>query len=790
MTLSFFGIRHHGPGSARSLERALARLNPDLILVEGPPEAESALKSILDPDMLPPVALLAHDPKSAHRASFYPFAQFSPEWRAFRYALESDIELRLMDLPVAHKFGLLAAQERADNEVEVSRKEIVSAEKREEDKAGLADEPQSETQRASESLSLNLDPQREFQRFWREAILRDPLSYFGQLAGYGDGEGWWEKQVELGQRDDQSLFMAVAEMMTALRESLGGWAYREDMSESERHEFRREASMRKIIKKAKRDHFERIAVVCGAWHVPALINPPPLAQDRRALKDLPKSKVVVTWIPWTYGRLSAESGYGAGVISPGWYDHLWESGATQGALWLSKVARALRDEGLDISSAHIIESHRLAEALASLRDFPVPRLEELNEAICAVMLFGDHRALKLIKSKLMISERVGEIPSSLPATPLQRDLQQLQKRLRLKPSPERQEKTFDLRKPLDLERSQLIHRLKLLELPWGELGYSSGDGTFKEHWLLEWRPEFALELIDRARWGQTVESATIAYASHQAQSLTLSELTEHIKFAITADLSPLVSVTLNLLHHRASVSSDMTQLLNTISPLADLAHYSDVRGSRIEVVDEVINSITPRVSIGLFHACLSLNETSAAQMSEQIEKATISLQRLERKELLDQWFESLLSLSQRDSLQGYLLGSLCRLLVNADLLSDTESAHRMSLALSRSVSPTQSAAWLEGFLNGSGLILIYDDELWTLVDQWVYGLSEDHFIDLLPLIRRTFSSFTPAELRQLGSKLSRNSFLSSLSQESEDVELIDHERAASALPFLERMLRQ
>jgi hypothetical protein len=39
--LHVFGIRHHGPGSARSLVRALDALQPDCVLVEGPPEADA-----------------------------------------------------------------------------------------------------------------------------------------------------------------------------------------------------------------------------------------------------------------------------------------------------------------------------------------------------------------------------------------------------------------------------------------------------------------------------------------------------------------------------------------------------------------------------------------------------------------------------------------------------------------------------------------------------------------------------------------------------------------------------
>src|SRR5581483_3327518 len=119
-----------------------------------------------------------------------------------------------------------------------------------------------------------------------------------------------------------------------------------------------------------------IAVVCGAWHAPVLAEErwPPAKDDAALLKGLPKTKVAATWVPWTHGRLGYESGYGAGVRSPGWYHHLWASKDHVAERWMTRVARLLRDEGLDASSASAIEAVRLAEALAALRDRHLPGL--------------------------------------------------------------------------------------------------------------------------------------------------------------------------------------------------------------------------------------------------------------------------------------------------------------------------------------------------------------------------------------------------------------------------------
>src|SRR3954470_21126149 len=102
-TVHIFGIRHHGPGSARSVGRALEELRPDCVLVEGPPDADDLLPLLVHEEMKPPVALLVYAADRPSRAAYYPFAAFSPEWRAIRYALTSNVPVRFMDLPQEHQ---------------------------------------------------------------------------------------------------------------------------------------------------------------------------------------------------------------------------------------------------------------------------------------------------------------------------------------------------------------------------------------------------------------------------------------------------------------------------------------------------------------------------------------------------------------------------------------------------------------------------------------------------------------------------------------------------------------
>ena len=111
MNLHVFGIRHHGPGCARSLRAALEQLEPDIVLIEGPPDAQGVLPLLAHQDMKPPVALLIYVPDKPKHAVYYPFTTFSPEWQALNYALSHGIPGRFIDLPQAIQLAKIAEDE-------------------------------------------------------------------------------------------------------------------------------------------------------------------------------------------------------------------------------------------------------------------------------------------------------------------------------------------------------------------------------------------------------------------------------------------------------------------------------------------------------------------------------------------------------------------------------------------------------------------------------------------------------------------------------------------------------
>lgn len=744
MTLHIYGIRHHGPGSARSVRVALESLQPDCILVEGPPDAEAMLSLMLREDMTPPVALLIYVPDEPHRAVYYPFATFSPEWQAMQYGLSRDVTVRFMDLPLTHSLAIVPEVPKVLEEATI--------------------EPPS----PDEALLLR----------------RDPLSWLAQAAGYSDSERWWEHMVE--QRSESGeLFAAINEAMSALRQEA------EVIAPIEQREKLREAHMRKTIRAAQKEGFQRIAVICGAWHAPMInvdSSTHAAKDDNALLKSLPKVKVEATWVPWTYGRLSRMSGYGAGIESPGWYDYLWNTSDTVDIApgWMSRVARLLRAEDLDASTAQVIDAVRLAESLAAMRDRPVPGLPELNEATRATMCFGRDEPIQLIYNKLIVSETLGAVPDDTPMVPIQQDLQRQQKRLRLPFTAEIQTKDFDLRQPTDLERSHLLHRLNLLDIPWGKVQNTTGKtkGTFHEIWTLQWQPEFAIRVIEASVWGNTIYDAASASVIELANKSNLPALTQLVNHVLLANLSDATDHLMKRLEEEAALASDVALLMDALPPLANVQRYGNVRQTDAGMVAHVVDGLVARICIGLLGACASLDDDAAALMFKRLLVVNGAIAMLQNPDHLVAWHAVLRTLSERDSLHGLIAGRCCRILLDTGVFDMDAVVGRMRLALSPVVEPGQAAAWVEGFLQGSGLVLLHDESLWRALDLWVTDLSAEVFQALLPLLRRTFSSFQMGERRQIGEKVKQGVSISTKQSST----AFDEERANTVLPVLAQIL--
>ncbi len=702
-----YGIRHHGPGSAQTLLKALQQQQPDCVLIEGSPDANELIRNVADIGLVPPVAMLIYNPKDLQQAAYYPFAEYSPEWAAMQFAVTHKIRVEFMDLPQSMQFG----------------------------------NPQD---LFTETTTTDDDD--------NAIIRRDPLRYLADLAGYTDGERWWEATFEHGE-NPVTAFEGVTTLMRELRDRL---TRPETLAEQQR-----EAFMRQTIRAAIKEGSENIAVVCGAWHAPALqdIQQFKVKDDANLLKPLKKIKVAATWVAWTYQRIATSSGYGAGVTSPHWYSILYQYKKNAVVQWMTEAAHLLRNQDLDASSANVIEAVRLAQTLASLRGLPVAGIAELSESAVTTLANGSPEYFKLIEKELIVGDKLGEVPSSLATLPFQQDLEASIKKLKLERNPKRQpinahlkdakkQHFIDLRIETDLLKSHLLWRLMLLNIPWGisTAAKRKTKGSFHEYWDLQWLPEYALRVIEAGTWGNTVEDATVAYLKQYLQKAdTLQELVTIVERVLKANTPAILASLLRALQRKAATTQDVALLIDALPPLVDVVSYGDTRGTDTAQVAQIIAELIPRIAVGLPAACLHIVSDVAQDYFKRLTELNRCISILNTPNYTKIWRETLEKIALQNGTYPLISGTCTRLLFDAKAWTTEQTATRLHFGLSQTQDPHLSVTWLEGFTHGSGQILVYHTELWAIIDEWLLGLDETQFTDLLPLMRRAFSHFTPPE---------------------------------------------
>src|SRR5260370_25347218 len=237
--------------------------------------------------------------------------------------------------------------------------------------------------------------------------------------------------------------------------------------------------------------------------------------------------------------------------------------------------------------------------------------------------------------------------------------------------------------------------------------------------------------------------------------------------------------------------------MEALPPLAGVVGYGNVRETRAEQIRPVIDGLFERIIVGLPGACASLDDDAAAAMVGSIDHAQEGLNTLNREDQQQAWRGIMRQLIERESIHGLVRGRCCRLLLEQRVLDDAEVQRLARLALSPVTPAPQAAAWIEGVLHGSGLLLLHQDGLWLALDNWLGELAPDDFTALLPLLRRAFSGFQAPERRKMGEKVKR---LRSMSPAGTGARMpggltstashsdINHERANLVLPVLAKIL--
>ncbi|MFF2860837.1 DUF5682 family protein [Streptomyces rubiginosohelvolus] len=505
------GVRHHAPSLAAALPALLDAANPDVLLVELPAEFQPWLGWLAHEKTEAPVALAAvpaagpgASPAGERGPAFYPFADFSPELVALRWAARNGVPAVACDLPLADRAW---AEGRDGAPAPVP---------------GAASAPV-----PGEGHGLS-------------AALRS------RLTGR-EGDDLWDRLVEA---------QAPGSTPEALRRAalLTGWALRHEAEARggvHGTDLVREACMRGHVAEALANG-RRPAVVVGAFHTPALLRPATVADGTACTAVAAAEEAgppgpppgpepsegghadgvagaaacTVSLIPYTYPLLDSRSGYPAGIRDPEWQHTVLEAAGDPAAVHEAlvrtavRLCAALREQGHPYGPADGREIVRVAGDLARLRDLPAPGRGELLEAVQTVLgrgeTYGTGRAVAQALERVLVGARTGRPAPAAPRSGLSPAVEAETAALALPGPQDAHEKApRDLRldpgrSSLDRRRELLLRRLTVCGIPYAQeqevTGAAGGEGL-TTRWQVRWTPATAAMLTAAGARGVTPAQA-------------------------------------------------------------------------------------------------------------------------------------------------------------------------------------------------------------------------------------------------------------------------------------------
>lgn len=724
----FFGIRHLSPAGAFYLEKYLDNVRPRLVLIEAPSDFIDTADDIVRAETKPPFAILAYTDHAPVRTILYPFAEYSPEYRAILWCRNNNVEFRFMDLP---SDVFLALYEKRISEEENEQTDETSG----------------------ETVGENTGEERQFSVY-------DKLD---ELSGEGH-ETFWERTLE--HCADFESYNEGANLFGANIRELS------EKTERDLEETRlRETYMRGCIRSTVESGIapEEIAVVTGAYHVEGLKT----WNNAENAPELPRTGCLHTLMPYSYYRLSTRSGYGAGNGAPTYYELIWNSykrGEPQftANAYLSRIAEKQRENGNAASSAQIIEAVRLANSLAELRGGKIgnaPSLRDLRDAAETCLGEGNFAAISVAVADTEIGTKIGALPEGVSRTSIQDDFYRLLKELKLEKyrTVTAQDLRLDLRENLrakgeksaflDLDRSFFLHKLRVLGIKFAEPRTSEQDNaTWSESWVICWTPESEIQLVESALRGDTVElAASFAIKETVEKSVNMSVVAAAIEDAFLCGMPTAAEYAVNALQAMAVDAASFEELAKTAFRLSAIVTYGDIRKADSAPLIPIMQQIYYRACLILPGSCVcddnaSQSISDAMNMLNSVELAQEFLE-------TENWLNALKEVARRDDLNTRLSGFAAAVLLERNQMTNDELKIEVSRRLSKGVPADLGAGWFEGLTLKNRYGLIARLSLWESLDEYIRSLDDEEFKRALVFLRRAFADFSSGEKDSIAENL-------------------------------------
>lgn len=723
------GVRHHSPACARLVADRITRLRPAHVLIEGPADVNDRIGELLL-GHTPPVAVFSYlsgetEGARVHRASWTPLCDYSPEWQAVTVGARVGAQVRFIDLPAWHEAMWDVTDRYADE----------------------------------------ADPQaRHRQEQYSQALCA--------RLGVDSHDAAWDQLFE----DDATAPDELAETLGTYFEHL------RDGDPGSLANAERESMMARWIAWAVAQDDGPVLVVCGGYHAPALARlwrgvetgeqPPPVPAP-----PVGGVRYGSYLVPYRFDRLDTYAGYGAGMPSPGYYQWVWDDGVEQaGQQLIRQVVDRLRGRDRPASTAHLVAVHARAQALARVRAHRVPLRTDWLDAIVGTLVqdaldvpvpWSYRGPLRPGTDPVLVETvdaltgtRVGVLAPGTPQPPLVAAVREELSRHRIG----RGTHVLDLHEPADGQRSRVLHRLRLLQIPGAVLAGAprlrlAGDRT--ETWRFGEPHDQESALVEAGGYGATPVSAATAKLTEllQAGAGDAEALAGALNLAALAGLSQVHADVLPRLRERVGAESRLESLGRALGVLLPLRRYGqEVPG---ELLATVVDATVDR-ALWLLEPAATVDTGSVAAHLDTL----AALRDVTREALAD---PGLLPQVPADRLVGVLIrkaadpasdpvsrgGALGALADLAPLLRPTDDMVARSLDLVSGVPAVRVGDALAGLIRVGREALIGSPVFLTGVDAVLRQLSGEDFVLGLPGLRGAFAWLPSTERGRLADEVLR-----------------------------------
>lgn len=694
--VNIFGIRHLSPASSFHLCTYLDKKQPACILIEGPSDCNDMIEDITQDQLQPPFAIMAYTTTTPIHSILYPYAKYSPEYVAMKWAKSHHVPCYFMDLPTSAFLSF-------DTQMDEAQDHEIDLDMDVNDQWERIFEHVYDHEAFMEAVALFAHHLRELKpaddtTLLREAYMKTTMQHL----------------IQQGIQEDEIVVVCGAYHMEGIKQT-------KPLPMEQYNKLQKQTSQTTLMPYS----YFRLSSLSGY----GAGNKAPAYYE----------------LLWEYAKEGNDEQCAYAYLSKlSLYqrEHGFNCSTAQviEALQLAQSLAAMHQE--------------LVPSLQDLKDAAITCMgygnqAELMEAFMACDIGTTMGYLPKGMSKTAIQN---DFYTQMKTLKLERfntmNANTLELDLRENTNVKSQDSAF-----LDLRRSCFLHQLRFLNIPFCVLQPNTQQSAdWKEIWECKWSSEAEITLIENSLYGESVAYATqFSIKQKLADASSMNDCAALMEEAFLCGLQESMSHALDAIQTLAIDSSSFEDIVKTAKRLSHMIRFGSLRRMENEAIAPLFHQLFYRAILLCVSSCQCDDKVSHTMMESLKTINDLSIQH--DHYMQDEWIHTLQELSQKDDINQLLSGYATAILLERGLLQEDEFQRIVMYHVSHGVPVDIATNWFEGFMMKNHYALIARSFIWKQLDDYIQELEDDDFLRALLYLRRAFSTYSAKEKHEIAQNL-------------------------------------